>query len=84
VTTLVLYSRAECHLCEELLRALEPLLQAAGAAVRVVDIDRDPELLRRYGLRIPVLAAEDGRELSLFPLDIRCVTTYLGLADSSG
>lgn len=82
MSTLVLYSRARCHLCEVLLGELEPLLEAAGAAVRVVDIDRDPALVERYGLRIPVLAGEDGRELSLYPLDARRVREHLGLADS--
>jgi Glutaredoxin-like domain (DUF836) len=78
VRTLILYSRAECHLCEELLRALEPLLQQQPAAVRIVDIDQDAELVRRYGLRIPVFAGEHGEELSLFPLDVARVKHYLG------
>jgi Glutaredoxin-like domain (DUF836) len=80
VKTLVLYSRAECHLCEELLQALEPLLQQQPATVRIVDIDQNAELVRRYGLRVPVLAGEGGEELSLFPLDVARVKRYLGHA----
>lgn len=51
-----LVSRAECHLCEEMLAELEAFL--AGRAVRqvsIVDVDSDPELRRRFGLKVPVL-----------------------------
>ncbi|HEX6997083.1 MAG TPA: glutaredoxin family protein [Gammaproteobacteria bacterium] len=65
--TLVLYSRPGCHLCEEMLAELEPLLEGR-ADVRIVDVSGDPELERRYGLRIPVLVAGD-IELSEHPLD---------------
>ena len=79
---LLLYSRVQCHLCEELLNELEPLLEASGASVRVIDIEGDPSLVDRYGLRIPVLASEDGQELSLYPLQAARVREYLGLAES--
>jgi hypothetical protein len=54
--TLRLVTRAECGLCQEMeheLRALaarEPL-----PPVTIVDVDSDPELCRRYGLKVPVL-----------------------------
>lgn len=60
---LILYSRADCHLCDVVIMMLE----SAGVRWRPVDIDDDPELDRRYGLRIPVLRRPDsGREL-FFP-----------------
>ncbi|HEY8521240.1 MAG TPA: glutaredoxin family protein [Gammaproteobacteria bacterium] len=65
--TLVLYSRPGCHLCEEMLAELEPLVRGR-AEVRIVDVSGDPELERRYGLRIPVLVAGD-TEVSEYPLD---------------
>ncbi len=52
---LVLYSREACGLCDEMLAQLEPLLSQHGASVRVVNIARDSELMRRFGVRIPVL-----------------------------
>jgi len=64
---LVLYSRPGCHLCEHLEGELAPLIRGR-ATLRIVDISEDPVLLRRYGLRIPVLVA-DGAELSGYPLD---------------
>lgn len=59
----ILYARAECHLCDQVIR----LLERAGIPWRSVDIDGDPVLEERYGLRIPVLKRTDtGAEL-LFP-----------------
>ncbi len=77
---LELYSRPGCHLCEELAEALAPLLRGR-AEIRVVNIDENIELKKRYGLRIPVLAAGD-LELSAFPLDVAAVEAYLGANDA--
>ena len=78
--TLRLFSRSECHLCEVLAADLAPLI-GDRARVQVVDIDGDPGLERAYGLRIPVLVGDDGRELSSYPLDTGAVAAYLGLDD---
>ena len=72
---LTLYSRPECHLCEALLADLLPLL-GEGVTVETVDVDSSIALERRYGLRIPVLAAGD-LELSGYPLDRERVRRYL-------
>jgi len=50
---LLLYTRRGCCLCEgleEKLRQLEP-----APALRLIDVDADPELRARYGLEVPVL-----------------------------
>jgi hypothetical protein len=60
VTQWTVLSRYECSLCEQLLRELAEELSPAGASqVRVIDIDQDPALVRKYGHRIPVLLADD-------------------------
>jgi hypothetical protein len=79
MTRLKLYSRGNCHLCEEMLEALRPLL-AGKAELDVVDIDGDPGLEREYGIRIPVLKAGDV-ELSVYRLDKDRVDRYLADAD---
>jgi Glutaredoxin-like domain (DUF836) len=79
VTRLKLYSRGNCHLCEEMLGALMPLL-AGKAELDVVDIDGDPGLEREYGIRIPVLKAGDV-ELSVYRLDEERVERYLAGAE---
>jgi glutaredoxin len=50
-----MYSRPECHLCEEAKELIRPLLEEYGARFREVNIDEDAELARRYGWEIPVI-----------------------------
>ena len=78
---LTLLSRAYCHLCDEMLAAVEPLAAAAGATVAVVDVDADAELERAYGDRVPVLFAGEpaaGDELCHFRVDLRRIEAALG------
>lgn len=56
-----LFSRPECHLCDEALELLESL--GLADQVSVVNIEPDLQLIRRYGDKIPVLRWEDGSEL---------------------
>lgn len=72
---LTLYSRPECHLCDALLEELLPLI-GTDVSVEKIDVDGSVALERRYGLRIPVLAAGDV-ELSGYPLDRERVRRYL-------
>jgi hypothetical protein len=53
---LVLYHRRGCHLCEQMLAAIYGTY-GDETEVALVDVDTDPALKERYGLRIPVLAA---------------------------
>lgn len=53
---LVLYVREGCHLCEQFLLELSLEIGPAIELLAVVDVDGDPELAVRYGLRVPVLA----------------------------
>jgi hypothetical protein len=53
---LILLSRPECGLCEDMLQALQRLrTQYELPPIRIVDVDSDEQLQRRYGLKIPVL-----------------------------
>jgi len=51
VSSVVLYSRPGCHLCDGARRALED----AGIAFQEVDITRDAALESEYGVVIPVV-----------------------------
>ena len=53
---LVLYVREGCHLCEQFLMDLSLEIGPAVERLVVVDVDGDPDLAIRYGLRVPVLA----------------------------
>ena len=51
---LVLYSRRNCHLCEE----AREHLRAAGYEFRELDVDADPALREEYGDLVPVVEVE--------------------------
>lgn len=73
---LVLYSRVYCHLCDDMLAALEPLKAEFDFEVEVVDVDADPLLEAKYDELVPVLEA-DGQELCHYHLDHARVRAYL-------
>jgi glutaredoxin len=68
VTTVTLYGRPGCHLCDEARAALQRLRARFGFALEEVDITTDDALHRRYLERIPVIAL-DGEELFDFFVD---------------
>ena len=72
---LTVYSRSRCHLCDELLTELEPLVNGR-AAIEVVDIDTEPALRDQYDILIPVVCA-GGRELCNYRLDRAAVLAWL-------
>jgi hypothetical protein len=53
---LTVVHRRDCTLCDEMLAELATLAHRLDLpALEVVDVDSDPELVRRYGLHVPVL-----------------------------
>jgi len=66
-----LYSRSYCHLCEDMLTALNALQTPARPfTVKVIDVDADPALVERFDELVPVLFADpDGPELCHYFLD---------------
>ncbi len=75
-TQLTLYGRGYCHLCEEMLAALEPLRKEFGFTIDVVDVDGEAALEQRFGALVPVLA-HAGAELCHYRLDAAKVRAYL-------
>jgi Glutaredoxin-like domain (DUF836) len=70
------YSREGCGLCEELLEHLGPWAAAREAVLEVIDVDEDPVLARRYGLRVPVLEV-DGEPLGHGRIDLTVLARYV-------
>ena len=67
-----LYSRSYCHLCEDMLAALQAFMARAGLAytVDVVDVDADPALVARFDELVPVLYGDlSGPEICHYFLD---------------
>lgn len=73
--TVVVYTRQRCGLCrqaEQLVADLAP----RSVDVRLVDVDGDDDLLRRYHLRVPVIEV-DGVEVAAAPVDADVVRRAL-------
>ena len=78
MTEVTLYTRIGCHLCEEAERVVRAEQAADGGfRLELVDIDRDPELVRRYGVRVPVVAV-DGQDLFEYEVPADLLRARLG------
>ena len=65
--SLVVYSRYGCHLCEQLIEELLPLIRGT-CEVEVRNIDDRSEWQAEYGTRIPVVEYE-GQFVCQYTLD---------------
>jgi glutaredoxin len=63
MTTVTLYTRPGCHLCEEALALLRQAARGRPVEIIAVNVDERPELATRYGERVPV-AQIGARELA--------------------
>lgn len=72
-----LYYREGCHLCEELASLLYRGWPQLLDGLEWVDVDRSPELVARYGARIPVLTDGDEEICDLVP-DARRLEAVFG------
>lgn len=55
-----LYSRSYCHLCDDMLEALQALSSEYPFTVETVDVDSDETLVAQFDERVPVLFARRG------------------------
>jgi glutaredoxin len=76
---LTLYTRAGCHLCDEMKAALAPLAGEFGARLLEIDVDRDEELRALYGNDVPVLFLAS-RKAAKHRLDVRQMRRQLETA----
>lgn len=56
-TELTYYTKPGCSLCVTGFAIAARVARACGATLTVLDIESDPELLARWGARVPVVAA---------------------------
>ncbi len=73
---LILFSRSYCHLCQDMLAALEVLRGELVFDFHVVDVDSDQSVLARYDELVPVLEG-GGQELCHYFLDEAKVREYV-------
>ncbi len=72
-----LYTSVGCHLCEQALAVVEPLLSQFELVLQQVEIADSEALMARYGLRIPVLWLESAPQDLGWPFDAQDVVRYL-------
>lgn len=72
-----LYTRAGCRLCARAEEALRGHADTGALRLSVVDVDTDPALADRYGLRVPVVVV-DGTEVAEYEVDESALAAYLG------
>lgn len=65
---LTVFIRTGCHLCEDMLQALQQRQAALGFSYETVDITGRPELESLYGTKVPVLV-RGGLEICHYFLD---------------
>ena len=72
---LILYSHPDCHLCDE----AESLLLVSGLGERYqkVNIESDIELLKCYGIHVPVLLRSDTQLELFWPFDALALAAFL-------
>ncbi len=73
---LTLYVRDGCHLCEEMRRRLQPLIDANRVRLETRDVDSDPGWFAAYDTRVPVLMAGE-RLLCDYVLDEAALAALL-------
>ncbi|ACP31896.1 glutaredoxin family protein [Corynebacterium aurimucosum] len=60
--------RTTCGSCARVLEQITPVVQQAGAELKVRNVDEDAELAMEYGDRVPVVVI-DGEEFSCWEVD---------------
>ena len=68
----VLYTRAGCHLCDQVKATLTRLAKRGGLSFvwKEVDVDSDPELVRQFNEEVPVVFI-DGKKAFKYRMDER-------------
>lgn len=75
---LILYYQPDCHLCDD----AEILLHSMGMGEKYqkVDIESDLELLKLYGISVPVLQRMDNNKELFWPFNQSQVEAFSGQA----
>ena len=79
---LLLYTTSGCHLCEEAEKMLKDLAISRGCHWECVEISASDTLIDRYGVRIPVVANGEGRELD-WPFTLESLSRWLAPSEST-
>ena len=75
-----IYSKPDCHLCDEAKEAIERVTKRLHIEVEVIDIEKDPELMNQYRYDIPVIFLDD-RKIFKYRVDEQKLKKLLGVTD---
>jgi glutaredoxin len=78
VRSVVLYARPGCHLCDEAREVILAVRERRPFSFAEIDIESDDDLLREYGIRIPVVTV-DGEERFEIAVDRDAFAGLVGL-----
>jgi len=68
MTTVTIYSRLGCHLCDDAHNALESMREELNFEIDVINIDEDAELVKLYSDQVPVIHI-DGEHHDFYKVD---------------
>jgi len=73
---ITLYTRAGCHLCEEMRAVVDALAGSMSLSVEEVDVDGDARLASEFGHEVPVLCV-NGRKAFKYRVDATALAARL-------
>jgi glutaredoxin len=65
---ITIYSKKDCHLCEDAKQLIDRLSKEYPIQLEVIDIEQDPALMQTYATEIPVVFIE-GRKAFKYRID---------------
>lgn len=75
---LIVYARQACHLCEQMILALQEQQKQVSFGFQVIDIDTDSALVAKFNDKVPVLVSvPDQEEICHYYLDLKALDDYL-------
>jgi len=68
MTTVTIYSRLGCHLCDDAKNVLDLMREELNFEIVVINIDEDAELVKLYSDQVPVIHI-DGEHHDFYKVD---------------
>jgi glutaredoxin len=68
MTTITIYSRHGCHLCDDAQAVLDSMREELNFEIDVINIDEDAELVKLYSDQVPVIHI-DGEHHDFYKVD---------------
>ena len=74
----IVYGREDCHLCQDMILALQNLQEQVSFKFEMINIDTSAQLITLYGNKIPVLISKlDNKEICHYFLERTALDEYL-------